>query len=332
MNHVRHRAKNPARYRSRLPQLADRLFLTDGGIETTLIFLEGHELPYFAAFDLMGSERGRDALRNYYRRHLSIATAHGLGFVLESPTWRASADWAEKLGYSAPDLADVNRKSIALMVELRNAHETKAAPVVISGCVGPRGDGYDPGRAMSSAEAEAYHAQQIGTFSETEADMVTAITMTNANEAIGVARAAAAAAMPAAISFTLETDGRLPTGQRLRDAIEAVDAATNRAPAYYMINCAHPTHFDAALATGEEWVKRLRGIRANASKRSHAELDQAKDLDAGDPAELGRQYRQLHRRFGHLNVLGGCCGTDHRHIEQICLACSSSDAPRQAAE
>jgi S-methylmethionine-dependent homocysteine/selenocysteine methylase len=321
-----------ARYRHNLPQLSDRLFLTDGGIETTLVFLEGHELPYFAAFDLMKSEKGRSALRDYYRRYASIATMHRLGFVLESPTWRASQDWADKLGYSASALADINRKSIELMAELRNEYETKDSPVVISGCVGPRGDGYNPGRVMSVAEAAAYHAGQIKTFSETQADMVTAITMTNANEAIGVTRAAAAADMPVAISFTVETDGRLPTGQSLQDAIEAIDTATARTPSYYMINCAHPTHFDSALAAGEDWVKRLRGIRANASTRSHAELDQTKDLDDGDPAELGRQYRELRRSFSHFNVLGGCCGTDHRHVEQICFACTSPSSRLQAAE
>jgi S-methylmethionine-dependent homocysteine/selenocysteine methylase len=326
--HRRAEDRDMAAHRTDLPQLSNDLFLTDGGLETTLIFLEGHELPYFAAFDLMQSERGRNALRDYYRRYLTIAAAHDLGFIFESPTWRASADWAQKLGYSAAELADVNRRSIDLMAELRNAHEG-TAPMVISGCVGPRGDGYDPGRVMSVAEAAAYHAGQIDIFRDTEADMVTAITMTNANEAIGITRAAMAAAMPVAISFTLETDGRLPTGQSLQDAITEVDGATNGAPAYYMINCAHPTHFSAAL-TEQDWMRRVRGIRANASKRSHAELDQATDLDAGDPVELGREYRQLRRRFGHINVLGGCCGTDHCHIEQICLACRSIGAGMQA--
>jgi S-methylmethionine-dependent homocysteine/selenocysteine methylase len=218
-----------ARHRIELPQREGRLFLTDGGLETTLIFLEGHELPYFAAFDLINSEHGRNALLAYYRSYLSIAAAHGLGFIFESPTWRASSDWGDKLGYSAAALADVNRRSIDLMVELRDAHQTKDAPMVISGCVGPRGDGYDPGRLMNVAQAEAYHAGQIATFSETQADMVTAITMTNANEAIGITRAAVAAGMPIAISFTLETDGCLPTGQSLEDAIGAVDTATRRA-------------------------------------------------------------------------------------------------------
>jgi len=196
--------------------------------------------------------------------------------------------------------------------------------MVISGCVGPRGDGYDPGKVMSPEEAEAYHGRQIRVFAEAGADLVTAITMTNTNEAIGVTRAARAADMPVVISFTVETDGRLPTGESLKEAIEAVDRATGRRPAYFMINCAHPTHFESVL-NGESWMQRLRGIRANASKRSHAELDEAEELDDGDPVELGAQYRDLRRRFGHINVLGGCCGTDHRHIEQICGAC------RQAA-
>ena len=217
------------------------------------------------------------------------------------------------------------------MAELRREHETARSPMVISGCVGPRGDGYDPGKVMSVADAQTYHAAQIGTFAATDADMVTAITMTNTNEATGLARAAVAAAMPVVISFTLETDGRLPTGETLAQAIETVDAATANAPAYYMINCAHPTHFDDALAADADWVKRLRGIRANASTRSHAELDQAKDLDAGDPVALGRQYRQLRRRLGQLTVLGGCCGTDHRHVEQICLACARPMAAPQSA-
>ncbi len=187
--------------------------------------------------------------------------------------------------------------------------------------VGPLGDGYAAG-SMGAAEAQTLHAPQVEVFAATEADMVSAFTMTSANEAIGVTRAAMAANMPVVISFTVETDGRLPTGQPLEDAIAAVDAATAGAPAYYMINCAHPTHFEAVLAEGGNWVKRIRGLRANASRRSHAELDEAKDLDDGDPVELGRQYRQITRRFRHINVLGGCCGTDHRHIEQICLACA----------
>jgi S-methylmethionine-dependent homocysteine/selenocysteine methylase len=194
-------------------------------------------------------------------------------------------------------------------------------PIVLSGCVGPRGDGYDPGAVMSAEEAQAYHAEQIGAYAGTEADMVTATTMTNANEAVGLVRAAQAAGMPVAVSFTLETDGRLPTGQGLEEAIAEVDAATGGAPAYYMINCAHPTHFAGTLAGRAGWMQRIRGLRANASKRSHAELNEAPDLDDGNPAELGAEYRDLLARHPQINVLGGCCGTDHRHVESICGAC-----------
>jgi homocysteine S-methyltransferase len=308
-------------YRNALPQLIGGLFLTDGGLETTLIFHDGLELPHFAAFPLLKDEAGTAALRRYFVRYAEIARANGTGFILESPTWRASSDWGEKLGYSDRALAAVNRQSIALMQELRAEFERPHTPFVVSGQVGPRGDGYDPGTAMSPDEAQAYHAGQIGVFAATEADMVTAITMTSAGEAVGVARAAQAAGMPAAISFTVETDGRLPTGQSLAEAIAEVDQSTGGAPAYYMINCAHPTHFEATLAGREAWLGRIRGLRANASKRSHAELNESPDLDDGDPVELGGQYRALVGRHSQIAVLGGCCGTDHRHIEQICAAC-----------
>ncbi len=308
------------KYRSRLPQLDGGLFLTDGGAETTLIFHEGFDLPYFAAFTLLNDAKGRQALRAYFNRYADIAKTNGTGFVLESPTWRASSDWGEKLDYSEKDMAAVNRDSIALMAEVRQDYESDSMPIVISGCVGPRGDGYDPGNVMTPTEAEAYHSKQICVFAETEADQITAITMTNVNEAIGVTRAAQAADIPVVIAFTVETDGRLPTGQSLAEAINAVDEATGNGPAYFMINCAHPTHFQDALAAGKPWVQRIHGLRANASALSHAELDEATELDDGNPAELGTQHRSLQQRFGHINVFGGCCGTDHRHIEQICVA------------
>jgi S-methylmethionine-dependent homocysteine/selenocysteine methylase len=310
-----------SQYRKNLPQLQGSLFLTDGGLETTLIFHDRLELPHFAAFHLLKDEAGSAVLRRYFALYAEIARANGVGFILESPTWRASSDWGEKLGYSAAALASANARSIAMMQELRRAFQGPRTPFVVSGCVGPRGDGYDPGTVMSADEAQDYHAEQIGVFAGSDADMVTAITMTNAGEAIGVTRAAEAAGMPAAISFTVETDGRLPTGQGLAEAIAEVDEATGGAPAYYMINCAHPTHFDATLAGKGGWLDRIRGIRANASKRSHAELNEAPDLDDGDPVELGGQYRALVRRHPQIAVLGGCCGTDHRHIAEICAAC-----------
>lgn len=315
-----------AKYRDSLPQLKGGLFLTDGGIETTLIFHEGIGLPYFAAFDLLKDQSGQAALRRYYSSHASIARNSDCGFILESATWRASSDWGSKLGYREAEIAAVNRQAIDLLVDLRRMFETDRSPMVISGCIGPRGDGYRVEYAMTAKDAQAYHAKQIDVFAGTAADMVTAITMTYAEEAIGITKAAQAAAMPVVVSFTVETDGRLPSGQCLKDAIQQVDAETGKGPAYYMINCAHPDHFEDVLKAGDDWVKRIRGLRANASRLSHAELDQATELDAGNPLELGQQYRALRSRLPQIVVLGGCCGTDHRHIEAICHACSAAEA------
>lgn len=308
-----------AKYRNKLPQLSNKIFLTDGGIETTLIFQEGLELPDFAAFYLLKSVEGTEALRRYFRTHATIAWNYETGFILESSTWRANPDWGKKLGYSESDLAESNRRSIELLSEVRNEFENGKTQMVISGCIGPRGDGYIPTQAMSADQAKEYHSTQIKTFSETEADMVTAITMNYVEEAIGIVQAAKAFGMPVAISFTVETDGNLPTGQTLKDAIESVDKATGNYPAYYMINCAHPTHFESVL-NSESWTERIRGIRANASTKSHEELDESVELDEGNPSELGLQYKQLSGKLKNLNVLGGCCGTDQRHIEEICRA------------
>jgi S-methylmethionine-dependent homocysteine/selenocysteine methylase len=308
------------KYRHNLPQLSECLFLTDGGIETTLIFHDGLDLPQFAAFDLLKHDQGCDALSRYFRRYASIATNYEVGLILESATWRSSTDWGKKLGYSSNELTDFNHRAIRLLCDIRNEFENEKTRIVISGCIGPRGDGYMPSSTMTEQEAQQYHTAQIATFSESEADMVSAITMTYVEEAIGIVRAAESVGMPVVISFTVETDGRLPSGMSLKDAIEKVDESANKIPAYYMINCAHPTHFENALAADEPWTKRIHGIRANASEKSHAELDEAEELDDGNPLVLANQYRQLRSRLSNLNVVGGCCGTDHRHIEEICKA------------
>jgi S-methylmethionine-dependent homocysteine/selenocysteine methylase len=310
-----------AKYRDQLPQLDGGLFLTDGGLETTLIFHEGWELPCFAAFVLLDSERGRKALGDYFDRYVPMAIAAGAGFILESPTWRANPDWGAKVGYGKQALARNNRSAIEFLLDLRDRYETQGSPMVVSGAIGPRGDGYVASEMMTADEAAHYHAFQIGALRDAGADLVSAFTMTNANEAQGVALAAKDANMPCAISFTVETDGRLPSGETLAYAIGKVDAATGNGPAYYMINCAHPTHFDHVLDAGSAWMKRIRGIRANSSRCSHAELDNAPELDIGDPVELGSQYAELLRRFPHINVIGGCCGTDHRHVDCISTAC-----------
>ncbi|HEX6619741.1 MAG TPA: homocysteine S-methyltransferase family protein [Solirubrobacteraceae bacterium] len=306
------------RHRHRLPQLdAAHPFLTDGGLETTLIFHRGLDLPCFAAFDLLRDDSGRDELRAYFAPYLALARERGVGFVLDTATWRANPDWAGQLGYSLEDLDAANRSAVALAEEIRAAGESAGAPIVVNGVIGPRGDGYDPGALMSPDEAEAYHARQVATFADSAADMVTAVTMTNAEEAIGIARAARAHDVPAVISFTLETDGRLPDGQSLRTAIDRVDAETGGSVAYFMINCAHPSHFADVLAEGGAWRERIGGLRANASAKSHAELDEADELDEGDPAVLGAEHGALRPRLGAVSVLGGCCGTDCRHVEAI---------------
>jgi S-methylmethionine-dependent homocysteine/selenocysteine methylase len=300
-----------------LPQLTgDRLFLTDGGLETTLVFHQGLDLPDFAAFPLLDSEQGRAALADYYVPYLDLAARLGTGFVLDTPTWRANLDWGARLGYDADRLGDVNRAAVEFVVELA---AERGVTSIVNGVVGPRGDGYVVGTSMSAAEAAAYHGLQARAFAEAGAQMMSAITMTYVEEAIGVARAAAAVGLPAVISFTVETDGHLPSGQQLGDAIVQVDGTCEVAPAYYMVNCAHPTHFANQLEPGAPWLARVHGVRANASRLSHAELDEAAELDRGDIAELGALYKSLATMLD-LRVVGGCCGTDHEHVAAIARA------------
>jgi S-methylmethionine-dependent homocysteine/selenocysteine methylase len=288
-------------------------YVTDGGMETTLIHREGFELPHFAAFVLLDDDRGVEALRSYFRPYLAIAREHGVGIVLDAPTWRASADWGMQLGYSADALEDVNRRGVALVAELGD-------DVVVCGAVGPRGDAYRPGGAMSAEEAEAYHRPQVETLADAGVDMVSALTLAYVEEGIGIARAARAAGIPSSISFTVEVDGRLPSGQSLRHAVEQVDRETGGAPAFFMVNCAHPTHVARALADEGPWLERIGGVRANASAKSHAELDESDELDEGDPVELAAAMATLYPLLPNLAVVGGCCGTDERHIAQLCAS------------
>ena len=309
----------------KLPQL-ERLFLTDAGLESDMIFNKGLDLRCFSSLMLLQTDAGRQALNGYFRDFLELARRTGTGCLLETATWRASNDWAEPLGLSLDELDRLNRNAVTMLLALRDEYASDSLPVVVSGCIGPRGDGYDPGRIMGHAEAADYHARQADVLASAGADMLSAITMTNINEAIGIARTAERVGLPVAISFTVETDGRLPTRDGLGDAIAEVDGATGGYPAYYMVNCAHPTHFASALLSGGEWVGRMRGIRANASRCSHAELEAMTELDDGNPAQLGSEYRQLLDRLPQLTVLGGCCGTDIRHITAIAEACTARSA------
>ncbi len=304
------------RYRDSLPQLHGHVLLSDGGMETTLLFVEGFELPCFASFPLLERADGVAAMTRYFEPYLVAARHWGCGFVLEANTWRANPAWGEKLGYSLDDLAEANRRSVRFVEKIRDREEQPGRPFVISAPIGPADDAYHPENHMTAAEAEEFHSWQIGVLRATAADLIAGFTLSYVDEAIGIVRAAVRAGMPVVISFTVETDGRLPSGQTLADAIDAVDAATDGAAAYFMVNCAHPNHFLTVFDHPGPW-HRIGGIRANASTKSHAELDESEVLDDGDPRDLANGYLAIRQRLPHLSVIGGCCGTDHRHIRSV---------------
>ncbi len=291
-----------------------RPYLNDGGIETDLIFGHGFDLPFFSSFVLLNDQKGRAALHAYFGAYLDLAAAEGRGFLLDTATWRANAGWLPKHGLGAEAVRDINLGAVDLARAIRAAHPGTAT-VLINGNIGPTGDGYAPEQCLTAAEADSLHRPQMEALAEAGVDLATALTMTHVGEAVGVARAAQAAGVPVAISFTVETDGRLPVGTTLGEAITAVDEATGGAPLYFGINCAHPTHFIDRLEGA--WTKRIGLVRANASRQSHAELDEATELDAGDPGEFGPLYQELAERLPNLRVVGGCCGTDHRHVTAI---------------
>ena len=297
-----------------------RPLLTDSGLETWLIFLKGRDLPHFASFPLLDDPDGRALLAEYFTDHLDIAEAAGAGIVLETPTWRASAGWGAELGYDAAALDRVNRDAVAFLRELAGG---RSVEVVVSGNLGPRDDGYAPAELISPSVAADYHRPQIDSFVAAGADRVTMLTATHPGEATGVVQAAAAAGIPVVIAFTVETDGRLHTGQPLHEAVAEVDEATDGAALHFGVNCAHPDHFTSALDADASAVERIVLLRSNASRMSHAELDEADELDDGDPVELAGQYADLRARHPHLGVLGGCCGTDARHVRAIADACVS---------
>ena len=304
-----------------LPQLGGQMFITDGGVETHMIFNEGEDLPHFTVFALLDSERGRQKMADYYRGYIPIAQASGQGFLFDTTTWRANRDWGALIGYDADMLDAVNRASIGFCRELATEFEAAGVPTVISGAIGPRRDAWQHDAGMSIEEAEAYHRPQVESFAEAGADLVTAYTLTNTPEAIGIANVARASGIPVVLSFTLETDGNLPGGKPLGRAIGEVDAATDTYPAYFMINCVHPIHFAATIRHAGHWVDRIGGLRVNASMKSHAELDESEELDIGDWRDLAQRYGRLLPMLPNIRVIGGCCGTDHRHIGAICQHC-----------
>lgn len=306
-----------ARYRKQLPHLHGGIFLTYTGMETDLLFTRGIDLPCFATYPLLETKEGLALLNQYLKDLINVAQEAGVGVILESHTWVANRDRGATLGYSPQTLKDRNILSIEVLAAARD--QLGDLPTVVSANIGPRSDAYAPTARMSVAEAEEYHAEQIAVLATTEADLISGYTLAYPEEAIGMIRAARRCNMPIMIAFTVETDGCLPTGLALGEAIEAVDKATEGYASYYMINCAHPDHFTQILSDAP-WMYRLKGIVANASRCSHAELDNAEILDAGNPEELGRQLSEINATHPNITILGGCCGTDLRHLSFIAAA------------
>jgi S-methylmethionine-dependent homocysteine/selenocysteine methylase len=305
-----------SRITPRLPHQTEDIFLTDGGTETWLMYKRGFELPEFSTFHLLNDKRSAAALREYYTAFANIAVKLGTPFIFDSLTYRASRDWGALLGYSTEGLAEMNHKCFELYRECAAEAGLAAESTVVSGCIGPKGDAYKTNQDLTTESAETYHSEQIDTFKVAGADIVTALTLNTTGEAIGIARAAAKPGIPSVISFTIEKDRKLRSGETLKQAIETVDAATGNAPAYYMINCSHPVDFGPTLVNAQ-WADRIRGLRANASSLDHGTLCQLGHLEEGDPDELARQYVDIRAAHPKMNVFGGCCGTDYAHVEKI---------------
>jgi S-methylmethionine-dependent homocysteine/selenocysteine methylase len=297
----------------------DTVVVTDAGLETWLVFEHGVDLPAFAAYPLASSPEGRALLVEYYDQYAEIARSIDAAVVLEAATWRANPDWAATLGHDRVTLAELISACVGVVDSVRSRWSSDQ-PFLIGGTVGPRGDGYRIDSMMEVDAAADYHSFQVGCMAAAGVDVVTALTMGYIEEAVGIAGAAEAVGLPVIVSYTLETDGRLPSGMSLADAIEATDLATSGYPTHYMINCAHPVHFDQVLDGSAPWATRIGGLRANASQLSHAELDEMVELDAGDPDDLAARYVGLRAALPRLQVVGGCCGTDHRHVAAIAAA------------
>jgi len=299
-----------------LPQQAGRLMSTAGGFETWMQYVDGFKLRHFCGFELLNDARGVSCLKDYHRKVVESAVANGFGMINEGLHYRSSRDWGELTGFSREALEEINIRGIEFYRDFAREYGSPDTPMLVGGVVGPRGDAYNIGRMPDAAEAEDYHSEQIQTFRKAGADHVTAMTFSSVEEAIGVARAAKSADMPVVISFFVAPGGKLKTGESLQEAISRVDSASGNAPAYYMINCTHPTEFEPGLAPGE-WTARLGGFMPNAVAMETLDLCKLGHLEDGDPGELGVQMGALARRFPHINVWGGCCGTDSRHIGEI---------------
>jgi len=299
-----------------LPQQTGSLMTSAGGFETWMQYVDGFKLRHFCGFELLNDARGEACLRDYHRKVVEAAVANGFGVINEGLHYRASRDWGALTGFSREGLEEINIRGIEFYRDFAKEYATAETPMTVSGAIGPKGDAYNVGRVPDAAEAEDYHSEQILTMRKAGVDQVTAMTFSGVEEAIGFCRAAKAAGVPVVVSFFVVRGGRLKGGESLDEAIARVDAATGNAPAYFMINCTHPTEFEPSLTEGD-WTNRLGGFMPNAVAAETLDLCKLGHLEDGDPEELGDQMAGLARRFGHVNVWGGCCGTDGRHIGQI---------------
>jgi S-methylmethionine-dependent homocysteine/selenocysteine methylase len=293
------------------------VYLTEGGQETEIMYKFGHELPEFAMYPLLDNPAAMANLRAMYELVLDAAAGHGFAAILTGLDYRASPDWGEKLGYSRQGLADALAQSIDFLRDVAKPYQTQISKILIGGMAGPRGDAYSLNRTITAEEAEDYHAFQIETLKGIGIDFMSAVTFNNVPEAIGVARAAAKLGVPLYISFTLDSDHHLKSGPSLKEAIETVDRETGDArPDFYGLNCSHPLEFGPALEDGD-WILRLRCLRPNASSQDKIHLCEIGHLEDGNPVELGRQIGELARRYPHMDIFGGCCGTWDRHLNEI---------------
>ena len=298
------------------PQEEGRFYLTEGGTETELMYKHGFELPHFAMFPLLDNPEAVSKMREMFRSYLDVAAKHEFCALMGGLDYRASPDWGELLGYSPAGLSDANLQSIEFLRDVAGEYSSDIPEILFQGLIGPRGDAYERNETITENEAEDYHAVQLETLKKADVDLALAITFNNIPESVGVARAAAEIGIPLAISLTLDSSSKLRSGPSLAEAITTIDKEPDQSPEYYLINCSHPVEYEPAIEPGE-WIERIRGVRPNASKMEKIALCKIGHLEDGDPEELGTLCGDLARRYPHMDIWGGCCGTWDKHLDEI---------------
>jgi len=306
---------------SPLPSMGTgEFFLTEGGTETEMMYRHGFELPEFCMLPLLDNPQAVSAMRGMFCQQLDVAAEFGLSFLLTGLDYRASPDWGAKLGYSPSALADANIAAIEFLRDIAKGYEGQIPHLHIGGILGPRGDAYSLNNEITAESAAAYHAVQLETLKRANVDFVCAATFNSIAESVGALRAADRIGLPLSVSLTLDSSCRLKSGPTLAEAITEIDAqAGDAAPEFYMVNCSHPLEYEPALEN-QDWIRRLRGVRPNASKMEKLALCKLGHIEEGDPVELGSQVRDLSKRYPHMDIFGGCCGTGHNHLREIAKA------------